>query len=106
MMGALTRRFLTEPAPRLLWKFSWNFGWKGMRSVQRFQRRLKRGEHFPAFLFLSLTSACNLSCQGCWVGVEGAPQVLDPEVADRVIREAKAYGCFFFGILGGEPLSR
>ena len=44
----LGRRMLVEADPRLLWKFSYNFGFKGMRSVQRFKKRIARGEYFPA----------------------------------------------------------
>ena len=37
----LGRRMLAETDPRLLWKFAWNFGYKGMRSVQRFKKRAR-----------------------------------------------------------------
>ena len=46
----LMKRLLTEPDKRLLWKFAYNFGYKGMRSIEKFQKRLKRDEYFPAFL--------------------------------------------------------
>ena len=65
MSATMVRRMLTEPDKRLLWKFVYNFGYKGMRAVEKFKKRLKRGEYFPAFLFLSVTNACNLTCQGC-----------------------------------------
>jgi len=98
-------RMLTEPAPRVLAKFAWNFGWKGMRAVQRFQRRLARGEpFFPAFLFLSVTDRCNLACQGCWVSTASPARELDLATLDRIVTQCKAQGSFFFGILGGEPL--
>ena len=97
-------RLLAEPSPRLLWKFAWNFGWHGMRAVNAFKRRLKKGESFPAFLFLSITNRCNLSCQGCWVTGDTRPSELDAETIDRVIDECRPLGTRFFGILGGEPL--
>ena len=70
MLYQMTKRMLTETDPRLLWRFSYNFGYKGMRSVQRYKKRLKRGEHFPPFLFISILNSCQLRCQGCWVDVE------------------------------------
>ena len=104
MSAALMKRLLTEPDKRLLWKFSYNFGYKGMRSIEKFEKRLKRGEYFPAFLFLSVTNACNLACQGCWVSQSNPPKQISPGTLDNVITECKRQGSFFFGILGGEPL--
>ena len=104
MSLTLAKRLLTEPDKRLLWKFAYNFGYKGMRAVGRFKKRMRRGEYFPAFLFISVTNACNLSCQGCWVSQSNPPKQLAPQTLDNLIRECKAQGSYFFGILGGEPL--
>ncbi|MGH9632800.1 MAG: radical SAM protein, partial [Bryobacteraceae bacterium] len=71
MIFTFARRMLTETDPRVLTKFAYNFGYKGIRSVELYKKRLKRGEHFPPFLFISVISNCNLRCQGCWVDVEG-----------------------------------
>lgn len=95
---------LRQPSPRLLAKFAWNFGWHGMRAVNAFQRRLRGGECFPAFLFLSITNRCNLACQGCWVTAGKRPANLDVATLNRVIDECRPLGARFFGILGGEPL--
>lgn len=97
-------RMLTEPDKRALFKFVWNFGWKGMRAVDRFHRRLQQGRYFPAFLFISVTDQCNLSCQGCWVTPCTPRRELDAATLDSLIRQCKAQGSYFFGILGGEPL--
>lgn len=97
-------RLLTETDKRVLWKFVWNFGWKGMRSISRFQKRLKKGEYFPAFMFISVTDRCNLSCQGCWVTPADPTRELSVEAIDEITNECKAKGSYFFGILGGEPL--
>ncbi|MDP6524246.1 MAG: radical SAM/SPASM domain-containing protein [Kiritimatiellia bacterium] len=102
-MSFLTR-MMREPDKRLLWKFCWNFGFKGMRAVDKFQKRIKAGEYFPAFLFISVTDKCNLSCQGCWVTQASPSRELDIETLDRVVEECKKKGSYFFGILGGEPL--
>jgi MoaA/NifB/PqqE/SkfB family radical SAM enzyme len=103
MLAAFTKRLLVETDPRLLWKFTYNFGYKGMRSVQHFKKRLARGEHFPPFLYLSIINSCNLRCQGCWVKVDGPQQLLDPARFDKIVGDAKRRGNSFFGILGGEP---
>jgi MoaA/NifB/PqqE/SkfB family radical SAM enzyme len=103
MIPALAIRMLRETDPRLLWKLSYNFGYKGMRSVQRFKKRLKRGEHFPPFLYISIINSCNLRCQGCWVKVDGPRHMIDAATMRRVIGDAKRQGNSYFGILGGEP---
>lgn len=104
MKRGIVQRLLTETDKRLLWKFIYLFGYQGMRSIQRFQRRIEHGIHFPAFLFISVTNACNLSCQGCWVSPSSPPKELPPQTLDNLIRESKRHGVRFFGILGGEPL--
>jgi MoaA/NifB/PqqE/SkfB family radical SAM enzyme len=104
MLMRLAYRMLTETSPRLLWKFCWNFSWKGMMAVRAFERRRKRGGNFPAFMVISLTNRCNLSCQGCWVSQSDPVEELTFEQVDKVIIECKKRGSYFFGLLGGEPL--
>ena len=102
MLPALAFRTLRSANKRCIAKFVWNFGIKGMLSVERFKRRLKRGEVFPPFLYLSIINSCNLRCQGCWVDVE-EKDAIDLDSLNRTINDAKAHGNVFFGILGGEP---
>lgn len=102
MLPALVFRTLRSADPRCLWKFAWNFGLKGMLSVEAFKRRIKRGEYFPPFLYLSIINSCNLRCQGCWVDVEEKDSI-DLATLNRTIVDAKRHGNSFFGILGGEP---
>ncbi len=103
MLMKLTWRMLRETDKRLLWKLLWNMGLKGMLSVQRHKARLKRGEVFPPFLYISIINSCNLRCQGCWVDVAAKQQTISPEAFDQLLGEAKAMGNSFFGIVGGEP---
>src|SRR5712691_8188311 len=103
MFPALAIRILRTTDPRLLWKFGWNFGVKGLLSVERFKRRIKQGDYFPPFLYLSILNSCNLRCQGCWVDVEADREMIDLELLNRTITDAKQHGNAFFGILGGEP---
>lgn len=102
MFPALAFRILRTTDPRLLWKFSWNFGVKGLLSVEKFKRRIRKGEYFPPFLYLSIINSCNLRCQGCWVDVEEKDSI-DLDTLNRTITESKQHGNAFFGILGGEP---
>jgi len=100
----MAKRLAVETDKRLLWKLAWNMGYRGIRSVQKHKSRLKRGEFFPPFLYLSVVNSCNLRCQGCWVDVDAKQQTIDRETLARVIGEARDAGNAFFGILGGEPL--
>ena len=103
MVFQLTKRMFSSTDKRLLWKFAVNFGLKGMWSVQRFKRRLKRGVWFPPFLYISITNACNLRCTGCWADVSAPPRNLSLDDMNRLIASARRHGNSFFGILGGEP---
>ena len=103
MVFALARRVLTETDPRVVAKFVYNFGLKGVRSVELHKRRLRRGEVFPPFLFISVISSCQLRCQGCWVDVAAPAKKLSLDELNAIVSDAKAHGNAYFGILGGEP---
>ncbi|OHE88998.1 MAG: radical SAM protein, partial [Verrucomicrobia bacterium RIFCSPLOWO2_12_FULL_64_8] len=103
MLIPLARRVLTEADPKVVGKFVYNFGIKGIRSVELYKRRLRRGESFPPFLFISVISGCQLRCQGCWVDVEAPSKRLSLEDLNRIVGDAKKHGNSYFGILGGEP---
>jgi MoaA/NifB/PqqE/SkfB family radical SAM enzyme len=103
MILQMSKRMMMETDKRLLWKLAFNFGYKGMRSVQLFKKRLKKGIHFPPFLYISIINSCQLRCQGCWVDVEAPRTMISLEEMNRLINDAKAHGNYFFGILGGEP---
>jgi len=99
----MAKRVLFETDKRLVWKLFWNMGIKGARSVMLHKKRMKQGEFFPPFLYISIINSCNLQCQGCWVDVKAKQHKLDVSAMDKMINEAKAAGNSFFGILGGEP---
>lgn len=103
MIGRLAWRMVTRTDRRLLWKFAYNFGYKGMRSVQLYKRRLKQDVHFPPFLFISIINSCQLRCQGCWVDVEQPREMISLDDMNRLIADARRHGNSYFGILGGEP---
>ncbi len=103
MYFKMAKRLLFRTNKRLLWNLAWKAGFKGIRSVQKHKKRLKRGDFFPPFLYISIVNSCNLRCQGCWVDVAAKQSKIEVEAMDRLINEAKAMGNSFFGILGGEP---
>lgn len=100
----MIKRILLNTDKKCLYKFIYNMGVKGTLSFNRYKKRLKKGEFFPAFHFISVTDDCNLNCQGCWVTGKKKNARMSPEQLDRIIIETKAQGSYFFGILGGEPL--
>ena len=106
MYFSLARRLVAETDKRLLFKAAWTLGVRGLWSVHQHKRRLKRGEFFPPFLYLSVINSCNLRCQGCWVDVGAKQHRIEVDAANRTIAQAKAMGNSFFGILGGEPFMR
>ena len=103
MIFSIARRMAREVPPRLLFKFALNFGLKGALSVERYKWRLKRGIHFPPFLYISVINNCNLKCQGCWVDVQSPRKMIDLATLNKLVRDAKKHGNSYFGILGGEP---
>jgi MoaA/NifB/PqqE/SkfB family radical SAM enzyme len=99
----LLKRLLLESDKRLLWKLAWNMGVKGALSVEKHKARLRRGQVFPPFLYVSVINSCNLRCQGCWVDVAAKQQTINRAGFGKLVREAQAMGNAFFGIVGGEP---
>src|SRR6266511_1726102 len=103
MLLEFAGRMLRETDRRLLWKFAYNFGYKGMRSVELYKKRLACGEHFPPFLFISIINSCQLRCQGCWVDVDAPRKYIDLAAMTRILDHAKRHGHSYVGLLGGEP---
>lgn len=89
---------------RLIWKLIYNFGWRNLTNMARFEKRQATGApFFPAFVMISVTESCNLACSGCWVSA-GGRKSLSLAQLDGIIAGSKQKGSYFFGILGGEPL--
>ncbi|MFC1746130.1 radical SAM protein [Candidatus Riflebacteria bacterium] len=104
MLAGLSWRLLKEVSPKILWKTAYNFCYKNMLNMHAFERRWNNGQpFFPAFMILSLTSKCNLSCQGCWVAPEKEQQ-LPLTLVSNIIEQCRAKGSYYFGLVGGEPL--
>ncbi|SMB96961.1 Radical SAM superfamily enzyme, MoaA/NifB/PqqE/SkfB family [Thermanaeromonas toyohensis ToBE] len=73
-------------------------------AARRQQVKEKEGIHIPFTILIDPTSACNLKCTGCWAGEYAKHDQLEPELFDRIIREAKELGIYTFVLSGGEPL--
>jgi len=99
----MAKRLLFNTNKRLLWNLAYKAGFKGIRSVQKHKKRLKQGDFFPPFLYISIINSCNLRCQGCWVDVAAKQEKIDVEKMNDIIGQAKEMGNSFFGLLGGEP---
>ena len=99
----MAKRLLFNTNKRLLWNLAYKAGFKGVRAVQKHKKRLKRGDFFPPFLYISIINSCNLRCQGCWVDVAAKQEKIDVEKMNDIIGQAKEMGNSFFGLLGGEP---
>ena len=79
------------------------------------KRRLqleKEGLHVPGFLIASITSVCNLHCEGCYSrcneATVDAPAVRQLTAAQwqNIFREAEDLGVSFILLAGGEPMMR
>ena len=99
----MSTRILSSVDKKHLAKFMWNFGYKGVRSVNLYKKRMKEGEYFPPFIYISILNSCNLRCQGCWVDVDKPQVKIDLDDLNKLVLDAKQHGNSFFGILGGEP---
>ncbi len=74
------------------------------RSIREEHAR-KLGVSVPSLILIDPTSACNLRCEGCWAGEYKKTDSLDPELLDRIFREARELGIFWIVLSGGEPFA-
>ncbi len=98
-------RRLMEIAPGykkgLIMNFFINSGLLGIPYQYKMSEKL--GVGVPWAILLDPTSACNLNCTGCWAGKYNKSDTLHFETIDRIIKEAKELGIYFFVLSGGEP---
>ena len=57
----------------------------------------------PTTLLISPSMRCNLACKGCYAANYNQDEDMSFETFDRIVREGKQMGVFFYTILGGEP---
>ncbi|NLY43684.1 MAG: radical SAM protein [Clostridiaceae bacterium] len=62
--------------------------------------------NIPWAILMDPTSACNLSCTGCWAAQYGEKNNLSYEILDSICQQGKELGVYFYIFSGGEPLIR
>lgn len=73
-------------------------------AAERFKAQY--GMPAPTFLLVSPGKTCNLRCAGCYADSTEKPRVLEWNIVDRMIEDAKTlWGARFFVISGGEPFA-
>ncbi|NLM65332.1 MAG: radical SAM protein [Firmicutes bacterium] len=66
----------------------------------------ERDINVPWAILMDPTSACNLSCKGCWAAEYDRHSNLSYEDMDSICRQGKELGIHFYIFSGGEPLVR
>jgi len=93
--------------PKMLSKFmvNWvaNHELAGKAVREKFTEEL--GVNVPNLILVDPTSACNLRCEGCWAGEYSKSNSLEPELLNRILREAKELGIYWIVFSGGEPFA-
>lgn len=70
------------------------------------ENKAKHDCNIPWAILMDPTSACNLSCTGCWAAEYGDRQSMSYETLNEIIRQGKELGTFMYIYSGGEPLVR
>ncbi len=92
--------------------FMARFAIASAKASKKRKKAKEAGEHIPPFLIASITSSCNLHCEGCYsrhnhatVDEEPVKQLTDDEW-ERIFKEADDMGVSFILLAGGEPMIR
>jgi MoaA/NifB/PqqE/SkfB family radical SAM enzyme len=88
----------------VLHNFAVNASFAG--KVRRTEYMKTYGCDIPWAILMDPTSACNLSCVGCWAAEYGSHMSMSYEELDSIIRQANDLGIYMFLYSGGEPLVR
>ena len=79
---------------------------------KRREKNEKEGLHVPSYLIASITSSCNLHCEGCYSRANDATTDCEPSMQlteeewVKIFREAEDLGVSFILLAGGEPMLR
>jgi MoaA/NifB/PqqE/SkfB family radical SAM enzyme len=84
------------------------------RTAQKIREKNRENKiPVPAFMILSITRKCNLSCKGCYSHAtfelekkEGRGAELDSQNLQKVVKDGSDLGVSFMLLAGGEPLVR
>ena len=101
-------RIIDETDEHVLKTFLLNFLYEAMFCGTKVmhEAREKYQCNVPWLILMDPTSACNLHCTGCWAAEYGNRLNLSVEDMDKVIREGKELGIYYYMYTGGEPLVR
>ncbi|WP_368489504.1 radical SAM protein [Clostridium sp. BJN0013] len=81
--------------------FFGNAVWYGMPKRKKFFN--EKGTKIPFTILISPSMRCNLRCKGCYASSYSKKDDIPEKEVDRIIKEARTLGIYFFVILGGEP---
>ncbi len=93
-----------EVLEKIVMNFVFNAAWFGTERLNK--NRIEMDMNIPWAILIDPTSACNLSCIGCWAAEYKKSDVLSLETLDRIITEGKELGTYAYIFSGGEPLLR
>lgn len=79
--------------------------WIALPLIYRGRREKARlaGLAAPVAIGISPTTACNLSCKGCYAYNSASHRELEPELLDRILEEFRWMRGLFVLVQGGEP---
>jgi len=104
----LIMRAFNEIAPNVRKRFITNFVLNSsmIGSDKASMFKVKYHSNIPWAILMDPTSACNLHCKGCWASEYDKADAMDYDLLDRIIREGKELGTYFYIYSGGEPTIR
>ncbi len=96
---------LTNPSQSVFFLRTMRWQRKAAKTRKKWE---SEGIHVPPILVISVTSKCNLHCEGCYY--QALRSQAEPEMSDeriwKLVEEAKELGISFIVLGGGEPLMR
>ena len=94
--------------PKTVKSFVRNFGVNTAMVGAKQGQKLMRKHHcnIPIAILMDPTSSCNLKCVGCWASEYKKTDNLSYELMDRIIKEGKSLGIYWYLYSGGEPTIR
>lgn len=86
---------------KIFTNFFSNATWFAMSKREKYMT--EEDTKIPFVILLSPSMRCNLRCSGCYAAQYDKKDDIPYEEVDRIVKEARDLGIYFFVILGGEP---